>query len=61
MVEFIVDGVVVLQHVGIGGESFGNIQVRKMRRTKHSKGWFSLNVTSKGLSISKEEVSTLLK
>jgi len=59
--EFVVDGVIVLHFVGIGGEDFGNIQIRKMRKTKHARGWFPLQITNKGISVGKEEVSTLLK
>lgn len=59
--EFVVDGVVVLQFTGIGGQSFGNLQVRKMRRTSHARGWFPLEITLKGIKVSKEEVSVLMK
>ncbi len=59
--EFVVDGVIVLQFTGIGGQSFGNLQVRKMRRTPHTRGWFPLDITSKGVKVSKEEVSVLMK
>jgi circadian clock protein KaiC len=59
--EFVADSVIVLQHVGIGGESFGNLQIRKMRRTKHEHGWFPTNITKSGLTVSKDETSTLLK
>ncbi len=59
--EFIVDSVVVLNYISIGKESFGNLQIRKMRRTKHEHGWFPVNITDSGLKVSKEETSTLLK
>lgn len=59
--EFIVDVVIVLQYLNIGKESFGNLQIRKMRRTKHEHGWFPMNITKSGLEVSKEGISTLLK
>ncbi len=49
--EFVVDGVIVLYYLSVGGESFGNIEVRKMRRTKHKHGTFPTTITEKGLSI----------
>jgi len=59
--EFIVDSVILLKFVGIGGEEFGNIQVRKMRRTKHSNAWHPMEVTSKGIVVKKEERRVLMK
>ena len=61
VIEFVVDGVIVLNYMAIGKESFGNLQIRKMRRTKHEHGWFPVNITNSGLEVSKEETSTLLK
>lgn len=61
LIEFIVDGVIILHFVGIGNQSFGNIQIRKMRETCHARGWFPLEISGKGLRVKKEEVSTLLK
>ncbi|UCC91531.1 MAG: AAA family ATPase [Candidatus Aenigmatarchaeota archaeon] len=59
--EFIVDAVIVLHYLNIGKQSFGNLQIRKMRRTKHEHGWFPINITSSGLEVSEEEASTVLK
>ena len=59
--EFVADGVIKLQFIGIGAQSFGNLQIRKMRRTEHRKGWFPMEITPKGIEIGKEEVSVLLK
>jgi len=61
IVEFVVDGVIVLHYLNIGRESFGNIQIRKMRRTKHAHGWFPYNITESGISVMKEETSALLR
>ncbi len=61
VIEFVVDGVIVLHFVGIGGQSFANLQVRKMRRTKHSRGWFPMETGKDGLKVKKGEISSLLK
>ena len=54
--EFVVDGVIVLYYIAIGKEGFGNIQVRKMRRTAHEHGLFPTKITKKGLDVGKESV-----
>lgn len=55
MEEFVVDGVIVLYFIGIGGESFSSIQVRKMRRTQHSKEIYPMEITNKGIVIKELE------
>lgn len=59
--EFVVDGVIVLQYVGIGGEEFVNLQVRKMRRTKHANAWYPMTITNKGIMVKKEERNVMMK
>lgn len=59
--EFVTDGVIVLRFVGIGGEDFVNLQVRKMRRTKHANAWFPMTITSKGIEVKGEERRVMLK
>lgn len=59
--EFVVDSVIVLYYTGIGGEEGSNLQIRKMRRTKHSRGFFPLEFTNTGLRASKEGISELMK
>lgn len=59
--EFLVDGVIVLYFTGIGGEEGNNLQVRKMRRTKHAKGYFPLIFTKNGLKVGREGISVLMK
>jgi len=61
VVEFVVDVVIVMQYLDIGEQSFGNLQIRKMRRTKHAHGWFPLDIVRSGLKVSKEGVSTVMK
>ncbi len=59
--EFIVDGVIVLFYTGIGGEEGSSVEVRKMRRTKHARGYFPLEFTKDGLSVKGEGISVLMK
>ena len=49
--EFVVDGVIVLYYLNLGGENFGNIEIRKMRRTKHAHGTFPTAITKSGFVI----------
>ena len=57
--EYICDGVILLYHNTIGGESFGNIQIRKMRYTAHNHGMFSTIISEKGFVVGEE--TTMLK
>ena len=59
--EFVADGVIVLHFIGIGGEGFGNLQIRKMRKTKHKNGWFPMEIKNNGINIGEAESSALLK
>jgi len=59
--EFIVDGLILLSFVGIGGQDFGNVQVRKMRRTKHATAWYPMDITNKGIVVKREEKRIRLK
>jgi len=59
--EFIVDGLILLSFIGIGGQDFGNVQVRKMRRTKHATAWYPMDITNKGIVVKKEEKRIRLK
>jgi len=57
--EFLADGVIVLYYTAIGGETFGNIQIRKMRHTKHAHGIFETKIGPNGIEIG--ERSELMK
>ena len=59
--EFIVDAVIVIKYVGIGGLDFGNLQVRKMRRTNHSIGWYPMNITNQGIEVDSSGKKILMK
>ena len=52
--EFVVDGVIVLNYLGVGDVSTRSLLIRKMRRTDHSKDSFILKIGKSGLSIEKE-------
>ncbi|MFQ6020620.1 MAG: RAD55 family ATPase [Candidatus Aenigmatarchaeota archaeon] len=49
--EYIVDGLLLLQFIGLGGKASFNMQVRKMRRTDHKKESYPFEITSKGINI----------
>ncbi len=49
--EFVADAVIALYYTGLGGEAYNNIEIRKMRRTKHARGYFPLEFTSDGLKV----------
>ncbi len=53
--EFVADGVIVLYYLGIGEGVFRNIEVRKMRRTRHANGTFPLVMDKKGLTVKASE------
>jgi len=42
--EYLVDAVIMLSYLGIGGEEFVNLQIRKMRGIKHERGILSVIV-----------------
>jgi KaiC/GvpD/RAD55 family RecA-like ATPase len=54
--EFIADGVVKMEVVSIGKESFGNLKVRKMRRTDIQRGEYETLITENGLKIGDETI-----
>ena len=57
--EFIVDGVILLNYVSIASEMFGNIEIRKMRKTGHKQGLYPLYIEKNGLRIGEEEISVI--
>lgn len=52
--EFVVDGVITLYYLGIGGGT-GSLQIRKMRRTKHYRETVSMEINDKGILVKKPE------
>lgn len=57
--EFIADGVIVLNYVSIASEMFGNIEIRKMRKSAHKQGLYPLYVEKDGIRIGEEEISVV--
>jgi circadian clock protein KaiC len=53
--EFVVDSVILLHYLGIGQSSYSSIQIRKMRRTKHEKDIYPMEITEKGIIVKKLE------
>ena len=54
--EFIADGVVKMEVLSIGKESFGNLTVRKMRQTNIQRGEFETIIGENGLKIGDETI-----
>lgn len=52
--EFLVDGIVKLNYIGIGGEDFTNLEIRKMRVTKHARGLYPMIFTDTGIKVGSE-------
>ena len=53
--EFVVDGVIMLNYLGVGEVSNRSLLIRKMRRTDHGKDSYMLNIDENGLSVKKEK------
>jgi len=49
--EFVVDCVITLHYLGLGGLEDRAIRVVKMRRTNHKKGPISMKITDKGITV----------
>ncbi len=49
--EFVADGVVLLEYISIGQEAFGNLEIRKLRRTDIEKGKYETIIENDGIKI----------
>ena len=59
--EFVCDGIILLQYMGIGKGESRNLIVRKMRGTKHGKDSYPCDITPKGFVVEKEGDAFKLK
>lgn len=57
--EFIVDGIIVVNYISLASEMFGNVEIRKMRKTGHKQGLYPLYIEKNGLRIGEEEISMI--
>ncbi len=57
--EFVVDGIIVVNYISMGSEMFGNIEIRKMRKTGHQQGLYPLYIEKDGLKIGEEEIAII--
>jgi KaiC/GvpD/RAD55 family RecA-like ATPase len=53
--EYIADGVILLNYMGIGTQTTRTLYIRKMRGTKHSDDIHPLEITDKGIVVKKVE------
>jgi circadian clock protein KaiC len=57
MSEFIADGVLKLEYLGVGASVFRTLRIRKMRYTDHEKGSLYYEMTpGKGVEVKKQEI-----
>jgi len=49
--EFLCDNIISMNYFGMGAIDFRSLQIRKMRRSKHEKGYVLFDITNKGLEI----------
>lgn len=54
--EYVVDGILVLNYLGIGEDYNRSLMIRKMRRTEHGKDVYPFEITDRGVVIRKAEV-----
>ena len=57
--EFFCDGVILLYYTTIGGESFGNVQIRKMRHTEHAHEAYPTLIGKNGIEVEEESAEIL--
>ena len=51
--EFVVDGIIVLNYIGMGDETSRSLQIRKMRRQDHGREIYPMTISSHGMAIRK--------
>jgi len=54
--EFVVDGVIVLNYLGIGEAYNRSLMIRKMRRTNHGKDIYPFEITNNGIVVKKPDI-----
>ena len=54
--EFICDGVIKLDYLGVGSAEYRSLLIRKMRYTKHQKDYVPYDIENNGISVKKEEI-----
>lgn len=60
--EFVADGIVLLNFLGIGGISSRSLMIRKMRRTNHGTDVYPFEMGVKGIAVRREEATpTIMK
>jgi len=58
--EFIADGVVEMQFLGIGGMDSRSIRIRKMRYSSHEKNYIPYEIRNSGIELNLEDASGVL-
>jgi len=54
--EFVVDGVILLNYMGIEGTTSRTLMIRKMRRTNHGNDIYPMKIGKSGITIKKSDI-----
>jgi KaiC/GvpD/RAD55 family RecA-like ATPase len=53
--EFLCDNIISMNYLGVGSSEYRSLQIRKMRRSGHDKGFVLFEINKKGIKIIKQE------
>lgn len=54
--EFVADGIIVLNYMGMETETSRTLTIRKMRRTNHGRDIYPMDITNKGITIKRGDL-----
>jgi len=57
--DFLADGIIVMNYLGVGAEEFRSMQIRKMRKSGHEKGVILFSITQKGLVLEEDPLKKI--
>lgn len=53
--EFLCDNIISMNYLGVGSSEYRSLQIRKMRRSGHEKGFILFEITKKGIKLIKNK------
>ncbi len=56
--EFLCDSIILLHYIGVGAVDFRSLQIRKMRRSGHEKGYILFEITKEGVKLTEDPLKT---
>jgi len=57
--DFLADGIIVMNYLGVGAEEFRSMQIRKMRKSGHEKGVILFSISQKGLVLEEDPLKKI--